>query len=95
MTNFECIKCKKLQELDLPPIDNVFRCECGSELISYIELKKVTDKLGIEWELFVDESCWYSFCVSCIDDKFNKRINFRFGTYSKAEQFMKLLEDRM
>lgn len=53
---------------------------------------KITDKRGIEWELFMDTSYFELYCVKPVDnDVFQDISTFHFMRYEDAERFIKLI----
>ena len=52
-----------------------------------------TDKLGRQWEVFIDHSYFDCICVRLASDRdFNSNTSFHFDTDTQAQQFIELLK---
>ena len=50
------------------------------------------DKRGREWEMFVDVSYYYMYCVRVKEDRdFNSSTSFHFNTEKEAQEFLSLV----
>lgn len=57
-------------------------------------LRSIKDRRGRTWEMFCDMSYFYMWCVRIKADRcFNSATSFHFSTKSKAEEFLKLIQE--